>query len=320
MKKILVTGAGGFVGSWLVKRLKADGHWVRGVDLKYPEYDESPADQFEIMDLRFAPLAQMAAENVDEIFSLAANMGGMGWIHNHCAEIARDNVLINVNTLEAARVNKVKKYLYSSSACVYPAGKQHDANVTPLKEEDAYPADPEPGYGWEKLFTEELVRYYAKDYGLDTRIVRFHNVYGPLGTYDGGKEKAPAAISRKIAQAEDGDTIDVWGDGEQTRSFMHVDDCCEGLVRLMNSDYRSPLNLGTEELVTVNQLVSKIAKISGKTINTRHDLTKPQGVRGRNSDNTRLREVLGWEPKITLDAGLPSTYKWIEQQVIARNG
>jgi GDP-D-mannose 3', 5'-epimerase len=319
-RRILVTGAGGFVGSWLVKRLKADGHWVRAVDIKYPEYDESPADQFEIMDLRFAPLAQMAAENVDEIFALAANMGGMGWIHNHCAEIARDNVLINVNTLEAVRVNKVKKYLYSSSACVYPAGKQHDANVTPLKEEDAYPADPEPGYGWEKLFTEELVRYYAKDYGLDTRIVRFHNVYGPLGTYDGGKEKAPAAISRKIAQAEDGDTIDVWGDGEQTRSFMHVDDCCEGLVRLMNSDYRSPLNLGTEELVTVNQLVSKIAKISGKTINARHDLTKPQGVRGRNSDNTRLREVLGWEPKITLDAGLPSTYKWIEQQVIARNG
>jgi GDP-D-mannose 3', 5'-epimerase len=225
-----------------------------------------------------------------------------------------------VNMLEAARTNKVKKYLYTSSACVYAHDKQTDANVTPLKEEDAYPAMPEPGYGWEKLFSEEMCKYYQKDYGMDIKIVRFHNVYGPLGTYDGGKEKAPAAISRKIAEAEDGDTIDVWGDGEQTRSFMHIYDCCEGLVRLMDSDYRSPLNLGTEELVTVNQLVNKIAKISGKTINTRHDLTKPQGVRGRNSDNTKLREVLGWEPKITLDAGLVPTYRWIEQQVIARNG
>jgi GDP-D-mannose 3', 5'-epimerase len=291
-----------------------------GRGFEIPEYDESPADQFDIMDLRSAPLAQMAAENVDEIFSLAATMGGIGFISSHLAECARDNVLINVNMLEAARTNKVKKYLYTSSACVYAHDKQTDANVTPLKEEDAYPAMPEPGYGWEKLFSEEMCKYYQKDYGMDIKIVRFHNVYGPLGTYDGGKEKAPAAISRKIAEAEDGDTIDVWGDGEQTRSFMHIYDCCEGLVRLMDSDYRSPLNLGTEELVTVNQLVNKIAKISGKTINTRHDLTKPQGVRGRNSDNTKLREVLGWEPKITLDAGLVPTYRWIEQQVIARNG
>jgi nucleoside-diphosphate-sugar epimerase len=319
-RRILVTGSGGFIGSWLVKRLKADGHWVRGVDLKYPEYDATFADSFDIADLREYQHCLRACEHIDECYNLAADMGGIGYITANLAGIARNNILINANMLEAAKQWAVKKFLFSSSACVYAAGKQHDANVTPLKEEDAYPADPEPGYGWEKLFTEELVRYYAKDYGLDTRIVRFHNVYGPLGTYDGGKEKAPAAISRKIAQAEDGDTIDVWGDGEQTRSFMHIYDCCEGLVRLMDSDYRSPLNLGTEELVTVNQLVSKIAKISGKTINTRHDLTKPQGVRGRNSDNTKLREVLGWEPKITLDAGLVPTYRWIEQQVIARNG
>jgi nucleoside-diphosphate-sugar epimerase len=221
--------------------------------------------------------------------------------------------------LEAAKQWKVKKYLYSSSACVYPAGKQGDANVTPLKEEDAYPADPEPVYGWEKLFAEQLVEYYNHDFGLDTRIVRFHNVYGSLGTYDGGKEKAPAAICRKIAEAQDGDTIEIWGDGEQTRSFMHVDDCCEGLVRLMDSGYQRPLNLGTEELVTVNQLVDKVAHIAGKEIHKRHNLKKPQGVRGRNSDNTRLREVLGWEPKITLDEGLRPTYDWIEKQVYACN-
>ena len=326
MRTICVAGAGGFIGHHLVKKLKSEGNYVIGVDLKYPEYEQSAADQFHLWDLREYNSCVGATYHVDEVYQLAADMGGIGYITANLASIARNNVLINAHMLEAARVNQVKKYLYSSSACVYPAGKQYNANVIPLKEEDAIPADPEPGYGWEKLFTEQLCEYYAKDYGLDIRIVRFHNVYGPLGTWDGGKEKAPAALCRKIATLgkhkaikEQGGVIEVWGDGNQTRSFMYIDDCCEGLVRLMDSDYRSPLNLGTEELVTVNELVEKIAKISGKIVHTRHDHSKPQGVRGRNSDNTRLREVLGWEPKITLDEGLKTLYPWIEQQVLARN-
>jgi nucleoside-diphosphate-sugar epimerase len=217
--------------------------------------------------------------------------------------------------LEASRINGVKKFLFSSSACVYPQYRQNTPDVTPLKEEDAYPADPEPGYGWEKLFTEELCRYYWQDYKFETRIVRFHNVYGPLGTYEGGREKAPAAICRKIALAKDGDEIEVWGDGNQTRSFMYIDDCIEGLIRIMASDYREPLNLGTDRLVTINELVDIVAKIAGKNIKKKHDLTKPQGVRGRNSDNTRLRQVLGWEPQIPLEVGLEKTYKWIESEL-----
>jgi nucleoside-diphosphate-sugar epimerase len=217
--------------------------------------------------------------------------------------------------LEASRINGVKKFLFTSSACVYPQYRQNTPDVTPLKEEDAYPADPEPGYGWEKLFTEELCRYYWQDYKFETRIVRFHNVYGPLGTYEGGREKAPAAICRKIALAKDGDEIEVWGDGNQTRSFMYIDDCIEGLIRIMASDYREPLNLGTDRLVTINELVDIVAKIAGKNIKKKHDLTKPQGVRGRNSDNTRLRQVLGWEPQIPLEVGLEKTYKWIESEL-----
>jgi nucleoside-diphosphate-sugar epimerase len=220
--------------------------------------------------------------------------------------------------LQASRANGVKKFLFSSSACVYAQFKQKSADVAPLREEDAHPADPEPGYGWEKLFTEQMCRYYRKDYGLDTRIVRFHNVYGPLGTYDGGKEKAPAAISRKIALANEGDTIEVWGDGEQTRSFMYVDDCVEGLRRLMASDYCDPLNLGRDELITVNGLVDLVASIAGKKLKKSHNLRQPQGVRGRNSDNTRLREVLDWEPSVSLAQGLVPTYRWIEAEVAKR--
>jgi GDP-D-mannose 3', 5'-epimerase len=315
--QILVTGAGGFIGHHLVKRLKKDGYWVRGVDLKYPEYEASAADEFKLLDLRDYKACSEATTGIDEVYNLAADMGGIGYITSFLADIARNNVLINAHMLEASCRNGVERYLYSSSACVYAQSKQKSAEVTPLKEEDAYPADPEPGYGWEKLFSEELCHYFRKDHGLETRIVRFHNVYGPLGTYDGGKEKAPAAVSRKVAYASDGDEIEVWGDGQQTRSFMYVDDCVEGLIRLMNSDYCKALNLGTDELISVDGLVELVCKIAGKRLRLRHDLTKPQGVRGRNSDNSLLREVLNWEPKTSLAQGLPVTYQWIASQVSA---
>jgi nucleoside-diphosphate-sugar epimerase len=223
----------------------------------------------------------------------------------------RDPALINLHMIEAARVNGASRFFFTSSACVYPGYLQDSADVTPLKEEDAYPADAEDGYGWEKLFMERQCRHYWEDYGLETRVVRFHNIYGELGTYDGGREKSPAAICRKVALAPDGGEIEVWGDGEQTRSYCHVSDCVEGVYRLMRSDYRSPLNLGTDRLVTINQLVDIVAGIAGKRLSKRHDLTKPQGVRGRNSDNSRLRQVLQWEPRISLEEGLGRTYAWI---------
>jgi GDP-D-mannose 3', 5'-epimerase len=314
--RALVTGAGGFIGHHLVGHLLHHGYWVRGVDVKYPEYEPSLAAEFRLLDLRSPDEALSATRGVDEVYHLAADMGGIGYITTFHADIARNNALINLNILEAARRNGVNRLLFSSSACIYPQYLQQTADVRALKEQDAYPADPEEGYGWEKLFMEKLCQYYREDHSLETRIVRFHNVYGPLGTYDGGKEKAPAAVCRKVALVPDGSAVEIWGDGEQTRSFMYVDDCVEGIHRIMRSSHHDPLNLGTDELVTINQLVDLVASIAGKDIKKRHDLSKPQGVRGRNSDNGRLREVLGWEPQIRLRDGLVPTYRWIESELI----
>ncbi|HJQ70394.1 MAG TPA: NAD-dependent epimerase/dehydratase family protein [Blastocatellia bacterium] len=309
--RVLVTGAGGFIGHHLARYLVERGYWVRGVDIKEPEYEPTAAHEFLQLDLRDQENCSRATRGVDEVYGLAANMGGIGFIETNKAVIVRDNTLINMNSIEAARENGVKRYLYTSSACIYPGYLQNQPDVTPLKEDDAYPADAEDGYGWEKLYMERVCRHYWEDFGLETRVVRFHNIFGPLGTYDGGREKSPAAICRKVALARETDEIEVWGDGEQTRSYCYIADCVEGIHRLMRSSHREPINLGQDRMLSINELVDIVARIAGKTITKRYDTTKPQGVRGRNSDNTRLREVLGWEPRVSLEEGLAVTYKWI---------
>ena len=261
MTRILVTGAGGFIGHHLVNRLVSEGHWVRGVDIKLPEFEATTASEFQVLDLRRRDNCLEATRGIETVYNLAADMGGIGFITENHAMISTNNVLINAHMLEASHINGVQRYFYSSSACIYPQGAQLDADVTPLKESDAYPADPEEGYGWEKLYSEKLCEYYSNDYGLETRVARFHNVYGLLGTYDGGREKAPAALCRKIALAKDGDEIEIWGDGLQTRSFMFIDDCLEGIIRLTASDHREPLNLGSDELISINGLFDLITEV-----------------------------------------------------------
>lgn len=318
---VLVTGAGGFIGHHLVRFLKSQGYWVRGVDLKLPEYERSHADEFEVRDLRSWEECQQAVRGIEEVYALAADMGGMGYISSHHAEILHNNLMISTQTLEAARRAGVKRYLYTSSACIYPEYRQNDANVTPLCEDDAYPAQPQDAYGWEKLITERLCMHYREEYDIQTRIVRFHNIFGPLGTWQGGREKAPAALCRKVASAKlSGDpVVDIWGDGMQTRSFCYIDDCVQGIYKLMRSDFPEPLNLGQDRLVTINELADIVAQVAGISIVKRH-IPGPQGVRGRNSDNRRLRQVLHWEPQISLETGLGHTYNWIEAQLAEQMG
>ena len=317
MKSALVLGAGGFIGGHLVKRLKKEGFWVRGVDLKFHEYAETHADDFVVGDLREQDFCRSVIDRgFDEVYQLAADMGGAGYIFTgeHDADIMHNSATINLNVADIAHKRNIKRTFYSSSACMYPAHNQEDPDNPNCAESSAYPAAPDSEYGWEKLFSERLFLAYNRNYGLKNRVARFHNIFGPEGTWNGGKEKAPAAVCRKIANATSGDAIEIWGDGLQTRSFLYVDECVEGTLRLTRSDFEGPVNIGSEEMVTINQLVDIVADIAGKKIEKNH-IPGPTGVRGRNSDNRLIEERLGWAPSQTLRAGLEKTYEWIEWQV-----
>lgn len=316
MERILVTGGGGFIGSHMARYLYSKGHFVRVVDIKFDDYiREKYCSEKLNLDLRILENCLKATEGIDKVYNFAANMGGIGFITSVFADVMHDNVLINTFMLEASVRNKVKRFLFSSSACVYANYKQTTPDVPGLKEEDAYPADPNEPYGWEKLFTEETMKSYQKDYGLDIRIARYHNIYGLEGTYKGGREKAPAAICRKVVEASDPGRIVIWGDGKATRSYCYIDDCIEGTELLMESDYDKPINIGSDRLISVEGLADMVIGISGKKITKEHDLSAPEGVRGRNADLTLVKKVLGWEPQVSLGKGMEETYRWIEMMV-----
>ncbi|PWC52987.1 NAD-dependent epimerase/dehydratase family protein [Azospirillum sp. TSO22-1] len=319
MKKALVLGAGGFIGGHLVERLKREGFWVRGVDLARPSYEASAADDFVVADLRDPGVCGSVVDApFDEVYQLAADMGGAGYIFTgrNDADILHNSAVVNLNVVEACHRRGVGRLFYSSSACVYPQENQTDTANPLCREDTAYPANPDSDYGWEKLFSERLYLAYARNHGVPVRIARYHNIFGPLGAWDNGREKAPAAICRKVAQAEDGGEIEIWGDGQQTRTFLYIDECLEGTLRLARSDVTGPVNIGSEEMVSINDLVDLVAGIAGKRLRKRH-VPGPQGVRGRRSDNTLIRRELGWAPERPLRHGLERTYRWIAEQVAA---
>ena len=321
MKKILVAGGGGFIGGYLVRELISAGHTVTSVDVKPIEewYQVHPQASNFSRDLSLLGECELSTKDIDEVYNLAADMGGMGFIENNKAA-CMVSVLINTHLLMAAKRNNVRRFFYASSACVYNASKQDSEDNPGLKEEDAYPAMPEDGYGWEKLFSERMCRHFFEDFGIETRSARYHDVYGPLGTWDGGREKAPAALARKIAMAKvnGSGSIEVWGDGEQTRSFTYIEDCIRGTLLLMDSDVREPINIGSDQMVSINQMVGILEHIAGIKLERRYNLDAPKGVRGRNSENSKIRNLLGWEPSITLEHGLLETYNWIQQEILRK--